>query len=368
MKKAFSTAGFTFRVVLLAAVLFSIQGLSGSAIAADLIWSGNNASDGNAGTWDTTNAHWSTTTGGPYTTVWSNSPVNNAILQGTPGTMTTGAAVTVNLITINTALAATTNSWVLGNSTTLTTNKITFSGAGSGINANYSTGTTWLRNAAQGTLTKTGAGRVEIDNTSMGITQYFINAGSLTIPNENRLGTAPATLVPDFFTFDGGGFGVNSKTTASDLGATRGVKVLAGGAFFSTMATTVIPTISAPIIGTAGGDVTVGGNPAVWAGSAHTSGGVWTLSNTNNSWDGNLVLNGASGTSVKLGASGVIPDTAVVTVSSAGNVFDLNGFNETVKSVSGTAGTIAVGTKTLTLNNPAAKPILQCLQGLPGAR
>ncbi len=368
MKKAFSTAGFTFRVVLLAAVLFSIQGYVGSVMAADLIWSGNNASDGNAGTWDTTNAHWSTTSGGPYTTVWSNSPVNNAILQGTPGTMTTGAAVTVNLITINTALAATTNSWVLGNSTTLTTNKITFSGAGSGINANYSTGTTWLRNAAQGTLTKTGAGRVEIDNTSMGITQYFINAGSLTIPNVNRLGAAPGSLVPDFFTFDGGGLGVNTATVASDLGATRGVKVLAGGAFFSTTATTVIPTISAPIIGTAGGNVTIGGNPAVWSGSGHTSGGVWTISNTSNSWDGNLVLNGASGTSVKLGASGVIPDTAVVTMSAAGNTFNLNGFDETVKSVSGTAGTIAVGVKTLTLDNPNGESFTSVFTGTAGGQ
>ncbi len=357
--------GFCFLFV---AALLTVLGIAAKSTADDLIWSGNNSSDGNAGTWDTTNAHWSTTSGGPYTTIWSNSPVNNAILQGTPGTMTTGAAVTVNLITINTALAATTNSWLLGNSTTLTTNKITFSGTNSGINANYTSGTTWLRNAAQGTLTKTGPGRVELDNTSMGITKYFINGGALTVPNVSRLGTAPGSLVSDFFTFDGGGFGINTATVTSDLGATRGVTVMAGGAFFSTSASTVIPTISAPIVGTSGGNVTVGGTAAVWTGTAHTSGGVWTLTNTGNSWDGNLVLNGASGTKVLLGASGVIPDTAVVTLSASGNVFDLNGFNETVKSVSGTAGTVAVGVKTLTLDNPNGESYTSVFTGTAGGQ
>src|SRR6478735_2968007 len=101
--------GIATRSSLLLVALLSCLATTGSAQAADLIWSGNNTTDGNAGTWDVTNAHWSTTSGGPYTTVWSNSPVNNAILQGTPGTMTTGAAITLGTITINTALGGTTN-------------------------------------------------------------------------------------------------------------------------------------------------------------------------------------------------------------------------------------------------------------------
>jgi autotransporter-associated beta strand protein len=370
VKNAFSMMGMATRSALLLLALLSYLAAPRSAQAADLIWSGNNVSDGNAGTWDTTNAHWSSTSGGPYTTVWSNSPINNAILQGTPGTMTTGAAITVGTITINTALNSTTSSWVLGNSTTATTNKITFSGANAGINANYTSGTSFVRNAAQGTLTKTGTGRVELDNTGMGITQYFLNAGSLTVPNINRIGTAPGSLVPDFFTFNGGGFAINTATTA-DLGATRGVKVLAGGAFFSTASNGTTATISAPIIGTAGGNVTVGGTSAVWTGSGHTSGGTWILSNTSNSWDGNLVLNGsgtAPGTQVKLGAAGVIPDTAVVTIAASGNVFDLNGFDETVKSISGTAGTIALGTKKLTLANPAGESSASVLTGTAGSQ
>lgn len=356
------------RVVGVGCMLGLLAAFTTSVRGADLIWSGNNLTDGNPGTWDTTNAHWSTVTGGPYTTVWSNSPVNNAILQGTPGTITTGAAITVGTITINTALGSTTNSWVLGNSTTSTTNKITFSGANAGINANYTSGTSFLRNAAQGTLTKTGTGRVELDNTGMGITQYFINAGSLTMPNVTRLGTAPASLVSNFFTFNGGGLGFNTTTSGMDLGATRGITVMSGGAFLSTSAVTVTMTLSAPIVGNSGGNVTLGGNPSVWAGSGHTSGSTWTITNTNNSWDGGLILNGASGNQVKLGASGVIPDTAVVTLSASGNVFDLNGFDETIKSISGTAGTFALGTHTLTVANPNGETYSSVLTASTGGK
>lgn len=88
---------------------------------------------------------------------------------------------------------------------------------------------------------------------------------------------------------------------------------------------------------------------------------------------GILILGGANtysgptsigaGSTLKLGAAGVIPDGptgSVVTLPTAANngaIFQLNGFNETVTSISGgngltPASTIALGANTLTLSNP----------------
>jgi fibronectin-binding autotransporter adhesin len=74
----------------------------------------------------------------------------------------------------------------------------------------------------------------------------------------------------------------------------------------------------------------------------------WVLTNTANSYSGLTHLVGGI---LKLGASGVIPDASVVYSSSSTANFDLNGFNETIQSAYG-IGTIALGSKTLTLNNP----------------
>jgi autotransporter-associated beta strand protein len=260
-------------------------------------------------------------------------------------------------ITVN-VINASVSGYTIGNGNGVSgaANTLTFTGTNAGFNITHISGTTTSTAVLSGTITKTGAGRLEINNSANPSTsKYIVKAGCLTAPNSNRYGTAPGSLVSDFFTLDGGGLGFNTTTTGIDLGSTRGVTIGAGGGFLSTSANTVLVTVSSPIVGSSGGDVTVGGNPSVWTGSAHTSGGVWTLSNTNNTWNGNLILNGASGTQVKLAASGVIPDTAVVTLSAAGNTFDLNTFDETVKSISGTAGTVAVGAKTLTLNNPSGE-------------
>jgi fibronectin-binding autotransporter adhesin len=77
--------------------------------------------------------------------------------------------------------------------------------------------------------------------------------------------------------------------------------------------------------------------------------GTWVLTNTANSYTGNTII--SAGGRLKLGASGVIPDASLVQMFSA-SYFDLNGYNETVKSISGTSGTIVLGSKTLTLNSP----------------
>src|SRR5205814_2979713 len=63
--------------------------------------------------------------------------------------------------------------------------------------------------------------------------------------------------------------------------------------------------------------------------------------------------------------SGVIPDASLVQLFSS-SVFDLNGFSETVRSISGTSGTIALGAKSLTLNSPNGETYSASITGTGG--
>lgn len=336
-----------------------------STADADLFWSGDGTTLGGVGTWNTTLQRWSNVNTGPFTTVWTNSPVENAILDGTPGAITTGSAITVGVITANTATGSATTSWLIGNSTTSAANPITFSGANAGINANFTgpSQTIFLRNAAIGTLTKTGAGRLEVDNTMMAISKYIINAGSISFPNVNRFGAAPGSVVPDYFTFNGGGLAA-AVAGPSDFGVNRGVTILGGGAFFGGSAATNVMIVSGKVTGSAGGNLTVtGGGPFY---SPIAAGATVVLSNTGNDWNGNAVVN--LGT-LRTGASNVIPNTAVVSMT--GGTFDMatNNTNETVKSISGTGGTITLGAaSTLTLDNPAGETATQTLNVPTGGK
>src|SRR4051794_37745282 len=112
-------AGMGVRLALFAvAVLLT---LSPQLMAADLFWSGNASTAGDDGTWDTTNAHWASATGGPYTTVWNNTTNagDNAVFDGTAASVTVGT-VTTNSLTFSPSPVA---------AYTLTGGTITFSGA-----------------------------------------------------------------------------------------------------------------------------------------------------------------------------------------------------------------------------------------------
>jgi fibronectin-binding autotransporter adhesin len=93
--------------------------------------------------------------------------------------------------------------------------------------------------------------------------------------------------------------------------------------------------------------------------------GTWVLKNTANSYTGNTVI--STGGRLKLGASGVIPDASLVQLFSS-SFFDLNGFDETIRSVSGASGTVALGTKSLTLNNPNGESYTASITGTGGGR
>ncbi len=344
-------SGIRFALVVTAISLAgSLQAMAGQ----NLFWSGNGTTQGGAGTWNTTTAHWDTaatgTPPGTYGTTWANANVDSAEFGGTSGAVNISGPLVVNLITTDLL------GFNIGNGNAAgATNTITFSGAGAGVNTNYAGGTTTLSAIFNGTLTKSGAGRLELGNGSNPNTvKYVLNGGALTSASIARVSTnAPTALVQDFFTFNGGGWGIN--TGSQDTGATRGITIKSGGAFFGSSATTINLTISSPIVGTEGGGLTVT-NVGPFVGNSHQSFNLLILNNTTatpNSWDGNLTI--ATGT-VRLGAANQVPDTAVVNMV-AGTFFDLatNTANETVKSISGAGGTVQVGGATLTINNPAGE-------------
>lgn len=121
-------------------------------------------------------------------------------------------------------------------------------------------------------------------------------------------------------------------------------------------------------IGIAGGNTgtiagkisgTVGNNLEISLGSATS---VAILSNTNNSWMGNTILRTDAGSgdvrgTVRLGASGVIPDAGGNVTINTGVVLDMNGFDETIGGIDG-AGRIlsSTGNAVLTLGSNNNSP------------
>jgi autotransporter-associated beta strand protein len=105
------------------------------------------------------------------------------------------------------------------------------------------------------------------------------------------------------------------------------------------------------------------------AGAAATSltkagSGIWVISNPNNSYTGNTTISGGR---LRLGTAGVVPDASLVSTGTSSTVFDLNGFNETVRSISGTAGTIALGANTLSLASPNGETFSGVITGAGGS-
>ena len=102
-------SNISLRAVLVFSMAVAILGLAATtANAADKYWDG-------AGTWDTSTANWSLTSGGTYDQLWVSG--DNAIFEGTPGTVTLGEAITATDITF---ASATSGYTISGNTLDLT--------------------------------------------------------------------------------------------------------------------------------------------------------------------------------------------------------------------------------------------------------
>jgi len=192
----------------LAAALPAVCLVAQPAAAAELFWDGDGAGaqGGGAGAWNTTSVHFSTTAGGTVDQIWNNANVDSATFNGAAGAVTLAGPITTNVIT------TTIGGYSIGNGNGVITaaNTLNFSGTGAAINTTHTTLTTSLTAFLSGqTLTKTGPGRLEINNSGNAATNKFVlSGGALTAPAPSRFG-APASLVQDF-----------SRSTAADSAGT----------------------------------------------------------------------------------------------------------------------------------------------------
>jgi fibronectin-binding autotransporter adhesin len=300
-------------------------------------------------TWNNNStAAWSLVSGGPYTSVWTSG--NNAVLEGTAGTVTVANATVQNLtfnvgstissstLTFNgTTPTITASSGIAGKITSVIAGSagLTFAGPGTvtlGSVANTYTGGTGT--ILSGNVRITGAANVGA-----------FGSGSVTIGDGSQIYTA-ANYANNFI-ISGYGWVGDSGTPTSRLGALR----VGSGS-------------------TVAGNVTLAANARIWcnnaAGQTATVSGViddggmgYALDAGGGNASATLVLSGANtfsgGTTVSMGtlkfASG---DNRLLAGSSlvlnAGATNNLNGWSQTFGSVTGT-GSIALGIGALTIGS-----------------
>ncbi|MES2695328.1 MAG: autotransporter-associated beta strand repeat-containing protein [Verrucomicrobiota bacterium] len=282
------------------ATLVAVIGVNSTAQAqTNLYWDQNGGSSGTGGTgtWNLSSSLWRNGSTGGALQAWSNTdPDDNAIFQGTVGTVTinaVGGTVHANSLVFSTnnyvVAAAASNSLTLTGSALLTVNNTAT------ISAPI-LGTVGMTKGGTATLTLTGA------NTYSGTTT--ISAGTLQIGSS---GGSSGTL------------GTGSVTNNGNLTFSRDTL-----------------SVSNVISGT--GNVTV-------------AAGITTLTGAN-SYTGTTNVTGGT---LKLGADERISNSSALTVSS-GAFFDLDNYNETLGSIAG-AGTIRLSganNRTLTVGGTNA--------------
>lgn len=192
---------------------------------------------------------------------------------------------------------------------------LTFDGAGN-------TAVSGVIGTTSGTLTKNGTGTLTLSraNTYTGATA--INAGTLRINADNRLGTAPGAATPNKLTFDGG----TLETTASFiLSANRGVTINAGGGTFDVNAGTLL-FYNGILAGA--GTLNKTDTGILWLGGA-----------TTNTHTGDINVNAGTLWIAKSVANTAIGDAANVTVATGANLTFIGGVSETIGSLAG-GGTV----------------------------
>jgi autotransporter-associated beta strand protein len=310
---------------LLPAVLF-LASLSVARSATNLYWSADGINAGGAGAWNVTGLNFGTSISGPFDRAWTNANVDSVILDGTVGTITVGAAVTVGKITNN----------INGNTFATASSKITFSGTGAGVE-HFGTTKLTLPTIGGTTFTKTGSGRVELSNNANTVTRYTILGGVITTANTNKWGSG--TGATNFLVLDNGaGWGIDS--TSQSLSPERGIYLNSGGGALGSISGTLTLTVNSRITGP--GSLNF---PAPNYSAAAT----WVLVNKTNDYQGSTFVKGGT---LRLGASEVLPNTTHLQLTTGGSM-DLNGFDETVGDVlvNSSTATISGSTNTLISTN-----------------
>ncbi len=211
-------------------------------------------------------------------------------------------------------------------------------------------GTVSAQLAGSAALTKTTTNTLTLSgtNTYTGITT--ISSGLLAINADAKLGTAPGSPVANSLT-------INSGTTTNNYG----LRTTASFALSSNRGIT---------LGASGGQIQVAQNTTVTYGGVMTGSGAFEMGTAPTIGEGVLVLSGANnytgGTTIacgtlRLGANGSLPSGTPMTIASAaiGGTFDMNGFSQTIGSLTSSPGIGGTGTQTPTILLTGPLTILQ---------
>ncbi len=352
------------------------------AASPNYYWNGSNTTAFN-NTWNTTGTYWSQPTAATtLNAIWPtsagiyNANFNSAAAATTitiPGTI----AYTPNIVNIGTsnytfattgAVAGTLSSPINLNANGLTLAPISTANlilpgviGGTGTLAINGGGTSIANGGTlqlQGANTYSGATTVGASVTNAAILQLdaggTIATSSLTINNNSQLylNTSGVTYS------NTGTLTLNGNGNSANLGAIKLVNPSVG-----TVWNGAITLASNSGIAVAGATSTfkLGGVLSIGANTLTKTGvGTLILNNTNNTGSAGSSIAATSGT-IQLGAANVVPDFTAIAVSGA--TFDVNGFGETIGSVSG-SGTITNSTATPSVLTIAADNLSQSFTGI----
>jgi len=295
----------------------------------DRFWSADGVTAGvSGGNWDTnTPNRWGTDIGGPFNLQWNNANIDNAIFPAGSGVVTNSSGVAVNKILVTNAVGA---AYLFGG-----TGRISFLGPDSSIyiaGGNTANASNLLSSTCEFTgsvITKSGGGRLHLDNTNSNVGRWVVNQGSLTGSAPlNLFGGQPTQSLSNYITLDGGGLGFIAGAAMS-LGTNRGIYLGPGGGQIGNQGTGGIVTIDAPITGP--GSLHFPGNTE-WPSQLQGDNCIFIISNINNNYQG---ITRIATSEVRLGANQVFPATTTLMISnlSLNGRLNLNGYNQTVSTV-----------------------------------
>jgi autotransporter-associated beta strand protein len=387
-----------------------------AASASGQTWNGGSGSNSN---W-TTGANWV----GGTVPFYTNSPYSpaataNVIFNGSTRTTVNVDATPTNYL-VSLGFSSTAGSFTLNNGTIGITGNIFSNSANTEtVNSNLSlvSAQTWdvsagklvlngvISNAFYGTITKNGAGELDITGNNSFTGPVVVNGGTLRLTNSNALGTAEyGNQINAGATLDlNGGIAVNESdfsfngTGTSGQGAllsSGGNNTLGGQLNFGNTTAAASIQVSSGTLNLTGslnllGNVTwTGAGSGIIGGQVSGSGttfgksgtGTLTFSGTSgisnggglqidggtvvlnhssgaNTWSGPIIVgnntSAVGSSTLQLGAGEQIADSLTVTINNSG-VFNLNGFTETLAAANMTGGSIVTNGGTFALGNSIA--------------